>query len=190
MSRARMLSRRQAAEWQATKCLGCDRLIQPKQTPKGFWYITEYCSKPCAGRQRQKPRRVATCAFCGKRFSPTRTEESRGRRRKYCSKRCSDRAMTDPLGTIRKQNGYLVFNTGKAEVPVHRIVMEGVLGRPLTTTETVHHINGQRDDNRPENLELWDHAQPHGQRVSDKLAWCATYLTDHGFHVTPPPSQA
>jgi len=32
-------------------------------------------------------------------------------------------------------------------------------------------VNGVRDDNRPENLELWSKSQPKGQRATDKLAW-------------------
>lgn len=53
----------------------------------------------------------------------------------------------------------------------HILVAEDRLGRYLHVGETVHHRNGVRDDNRPENLELWATPQPSGIRVSDALAW-------------------
>jgi len=58
----------------------------------------------------------------------------------------------------------------------HRQVMSEVLGRPLLHHENPHHKNGNRSDNRADNLELWSTSQPPGQRVEDKADWALEVL--------------
>jgi hypothetical protein len=58
----------------------------------------------------------------------------------------------------------------------HRLVMAEILGRPLAPDEVVHHKDGNRLNNDPTNLELWNTGQPKGQRVADKLDWAYALL--------------
>lgn len=68
----------------------------------------------------------------------------------------------------------------------HRHVMEQMLGRQLVNGENVHHINGVRDDNRPENLELWVSSQPSGQRPPDLVAWAHEILRRYDAQPSAP----
>lgn len=100
-----------------------------------------------------------------------------------CGCRHHRRGLDSPIskGWRKNENGYVVGRPDQRgkDVLQHRFVMEKLLQRPLLPTEYVHHKNGIRDDNRPENLELWIRHHAPGQRVEDVVRFALGILRQY-----------
>lgn len=101
------------------------------------------------------------CESCEKEFVPRR------RSARFCCRACmwskNGGKNKKPVCWWKNQRGYIEGRiwVGSVQIRVkqHRYVMEGIIGRPLLDNEDVHHINGIKDDNRTENLQLISHGE-------------------------------
>ena len=139
--------------------------------------VQMYCTTRCQQAAR-KARTFRVCEECRVSYNSI---DSRSR---YCSRSCArarGRRLRGPNssswrgGRTTHSSGYAMVRApdhprAKPAYPYvleHILVMEALLGRHLEPHERVHHRNGRRRDNRPENLELWKMKDPPGVRSSD-----------------------
>jgi len=146
------------------------------------------------------------CEVCDVKFTSHRTRkycdpcryELRLRRNWSNQRKRSGKSLDDPKrekgrhgkGSTSKNGYHYMTKVGHPNAGVsgrlltHRYMMSEKLGRPLKPKENVHHINGIKSDNRPENLELWYTGQPPGQRLEDKIKWAKELLENYGYDIT------
>lgn len=127
-----------------------------------------YCSPACHNIAQSKPPVLKECETCG---AEMRLKPSQAGRR-YCSRKCMGRAaIKRPLDRTYNgkpvrldPHGYVLIWEPSYPSPAamkgwayeHRVIAAGILGRPLTSDEQVDHINRNKQDNRPENLQVLD----------------------------------
>ena len=170
-------------------CLECKRKFSrltsyvKKKNPR-------FCSVPCARKyQRGKahpqlrgfPREDRVCETCRIAFRPKRSSAPA----RFCSNACKFTGNRGPNapnwkgGRLIDKSGYVLIRRPehprakkffgiRCYVREHIVVIEQKLGRSLSKGETVHHINGVKSDNRPENLEL-----RHGGHGKGTVLMCA-----------------
>lgn len=136
-------------------CLVCGNAVaRPK--------YNKYCSRKCKVDAQRVDKKPKKCLYCQKEFIYSHKNKDQV----YCSVYC--RHESDRKGCVGPDGYIYIGYNGKLWMQ-HRYVMEQHLGRPLLTSEPVHHIDGNKQNNAIENLQLLpshaDHVRVHHPRI-------------------------
>lgn len=121
----------------------CEHCRKKFHVKRGELPKRKYCSMKC--RHLHQGMVIKQCAFCGKDFKAYYSKRFETR---FCSWSCG----TASRGVNRKSDKYFRFTRNGKLYIEHRNIVAQAIGRRLRKYEHVHHINGNRSDNRPENL--------------------------------------
>jgi hypothetical protein len=120
--------------------------------------LRKYCSPKCYHAARSAAVPTAQCPACGQ---PFRAIHNGTGMRRFCSKACTLKYLSGENhpnwtgGRSIDSSGYVRVNVGHGKRErEHRLVASGLLGQTPESGQVVHHKNGDKTDNRPENLEV------------------------------------
>lgn len=148
-------------------------------------YLTGHAARVKLSRQL-----TLLCPECGRVFKVAKAHMNR---RIHCSRSCATKNL--PRGSNSRawkggttaEQGYILIKVGGIYLREHRMVIERLLGRKLDKDEVVHHIDGNRKNNHPDNLKVMprdEHCRLHHQidkwaREYDECQNCGTTQRPH-----------
>lgn len=119
------------------KCENCKKTFCKKPSDsRKYWAVKRFCSIKCSGTTFKKGHKISE------------------KHKNILRARSGDKSHNWKGGRYVTKVGYITIKVDRKNVLEHRHIMEQHLGRKLDRFEHVHHRNGNKADNRLENLKL------------------------------------